>query len=465
MYTRVIKNATIITSQAIFDGDIGITDGRIAAITDNLAGQEVIDASGKYVLPGGVDPHVHLDMQSGIMTTSDDWHTGTRAAAYGGTTTVIDFVEPLFSGQKLMEAFEARMNKIRSKAVVDYALHMTICNSEDNTLKQMQKTVECGMPSFKTYTTYQGFRLDDRDLRKVLSSARDAHAIVMVHAESDDLIQEAINQILEKDPSRVDSFPESRPTIAEVEAVRKVIAIAADVGCPVYFVHISTQKAAEMIQAARQGGQAVWAETCPQYLILDDSYIRTEDFSGAKYICNPPLRSPADSQALWGMLHDGSIQTIGTDHCAFNFSGQKDLGKQNIFNIPAGLPGIELRMVLVHTFGVLKGYISLPQWVDSCCTNPARLFGIYPQKGEIAIGSDADLVIFDPEPEWVVHHAALHENVDYTPYEGLKLKGVVESTFLRGEPLLLEGQWLDRPASGKFIEGKEFILSSELTER
>ncbi len=456
MYDLVIQNGTLVSSTAVWQADIGILGEKIAEIAPHLEGRERIPANGMLVLPGGVDPHVHLEMPTPTTTTSETWASGTRAAALGGTTTVIDFVEPGHPGQPLLEAFRERLSVAQAGAAIDFGLHMTLCSADEDTLAQAPGIVAAGLPSFKLYTTYAGFHLNDEELLAAFAAIGKAGALAMVHAESDAILQRATRELQAAGRLSLRDFPQSRPALAEKEAVERVLSLAAFAGCPLYIVHVSTRAGAAAIARARQSGQAAWGETCPQYLLLDESRIRTSDFSGAKFVCCPPLRTPADQEALWEALQAGELQTLGTDHCAFNFHGQKELGRHSFLEIPSGLPGIELRLALLYTFGVKTGKLTLSQWVDLCCTAPARLFGLHPRKGELVPGADADIVLFQPDGSLRVTQALLHENVDYTPYEGISLAGGVHTTLLRGQVLVRAGEWVGQPYSGGFIPCSSF---------
>jgi dihydropyrimidinase len=452
MYDIVIQDGTLVTSTGLIKADLGIRDGKIAEIAPQLSGVENISASGLLVLPGGVDPHVHIEMPTPLTTTSDTWETGSRAAAFGGTTTVVDFVEPSYPGQSLLDAFNFRLNQAQGKSAIDYSFHMTLCSADEATLRQIPAVVAAGMSSFKLYTTYVGFKLDDEDLLAAFQAIARANGLAIVHAESDAIIQNATRILQAANRLSVSDFPASRPAFAEKEAVERVLNLAAYAGAPVYIVHVSTQAAAEAIAHARRTGQPVWGETCPQYLLLDDGCLKTGGFSGAKFVCCPPLRTPQDKQALWNALQQGELQTVGTDHCAFNFAGQKDLGNGSFLEIPSGLPGIELRLSLVFTYGVKTGRLTLSQWVDRCCTTPARLFRMYPRKGDLITGADADIVIFDPEAVSTIARPLLHEQVDYTPYEGMQLVGKVRATLLRGQVLVRNGEWVGEAHDGEYLE-------------
>jgi dihydropyrimidinase len=458
MYDLVIKDGTLVSHAAVWQADVGIAEGKIAEISTGLQGRECISAKDLLVLPGAVDPHVHLEMSTPVTKTSDNWASGTRAAAFGGTTTLVDFVEPRNGQQPLLEAFAERLAVAQGASSVDFAFHMTLSDAHEAILGQVPRVVAAGMPSFKLYTTYEGFRLNDEELLAAFEAIRSARGLAMVHAESDAIIQSATKKLQSAGHLGLRDFPESRPAIAEKEAIDRVLSLAAFVDCPVYFAHVSTEAGASAVARARKEGQPVWAETCPHYLLLDESYIRTTDFNGAKFVCCPPLRTFADQQALWDALASGEIRSLGTDHCAFNFRGQKELGRESFLDTPAGLPGVELRLALLYTFGVKAGRISLNQWVDLCSTTPARLFGLYPTKGDLAPGADADIVLFDPNRPTSVSHSELHEEVDYTPYEGFSLAGVVHTTLLRGKPLVRAGQWVGNPPEGRFVPCSSFHL-------
>lgn len=456
MNDLVIKDGTLVRSNGINQADVGIRDGKIVDIGPGLKGREEISAAGMLVLPGGVDPHVHIEMPTAVTITSDTWETGTKAAAFGGTTTVIDFIEPSYPKQPLLESFQKRLRQAQGQSAIDFSLHMTLCSADTETLRQIAGVVAAGIPSFKMYTTYTGFRLSDEELLAAFEAITKAKGMAIVHAESDAIIQHAVYRLQNAGRLSVSDFPMSRPGTAEKEAVERVLNLADYAGTPVYIVHVSTRTGAVAIARARQNGQAAWGETCPQYLLFDESCLQTRDFSGAKYVCCPPLRTRQDQDGLWAALAEGNLQTVGTDHCAFNFNGQKDLGKDSFLEIPSGMPGIELRMALLYTFGVKTGRLTLEQWVELCCTAPARLFGLYPRKGGLIRGADADIVIFDPDLNETVTHSKVHEKVDYTPYEGIKLAGKVRTTLLRGQALVRDGIWVGNQKGGNFVTGAPF---------
>jgi len=404
-------------------------------------------------LPGAVDPHVHLEMPAGLVTSSDDWESGSIAAACGGTTTVLDFIEPE-ANQTLFKAFEARRNQALGKSVIDFGLHMTLMQGDPQTLAQVQEVVAAGMPSFKVYTTYDGFKLDDSQLLEAMLAVKSAGGVVMVHAENDAIIRHQQSTFLASGFTTPHFHPLSRPDTAEAEAIQRVLILAEVAGVHLYIVHISSARGAEAVSDARKRGQDVIGETCPQYLLLTDTEYDRPGFEGAKFVCSPPLRKAADQSALWDALSTGRLTTIGTDHCPFMFHGQKEIGRDQFTKIPGGMPGIESRLALLYTFGVVPGRITVNQWVDQCCTSPAQAFGIYPRKGSLTVGADADLVIFDPDKQSTISKLLLHERVDYTPYEGLRLQGNVDTTILRGNLLVQNGVFSGQRSTGIFLAGK-----------
>jgi dihydropyrimidinase len=453
LFDLVIHSGTLVTASDTFMADIGILDGKIALLGENLQGLQNIDASDKWVLPGGVDPHVHLEMPVGSTRSSDDWLTGTIAAACGGTTTIIDFAEPE-EGETLEQALIARKELAESKAVIDFALHMTITNDKPATLSQIPRMLELGCSSFKTYLTYEGFRLSDPAFLHVLVAVRDAGGMVLVHAENDAIIQQLHEQFRRENKTAPKYHALSHPPLSEIEAIQRVIAMADSVNAQLYIVHMSTAGGAEAIRIARRQGITIYGETCPQYLLLTSRELERPDFEGAKFVCSPPLRSSQDNQVLWNSLSEGTLQTVGTDHCPFFFQGQKDLGRGDYEKIPGGLPGIEARLALIHNFGVWPGKISLNRWVQICSTNPAKIFGLYPQKGSLLPGADADIVVFDPNKRVNITQTLFHEQVDYTPYEGFELMGYPVLTVFRGKVIAENGIFLGKRGDGRYLARK-----------
>ena len=449
-FDLVIKNGTLVTANDTFLADVGISGEKITAIGNGFEGKLNIDAQGKLVLPGGVDPHVHLEMPVGITQTSDDWESGTIAAVCGGTTTVIDFIEPA-PGETLLQALEARRKQSEGHAVTDFALHMTLTNDHPETLSQIPEIARAGCTTFKTYLTYEGFALSDSAFLHVLESVKATGGLVMVHAENDSIIAYRKQQLLAEGKTTPRYQALARPAVAEAEAIQRALALAEIAGASLYVVHVSTAAGAAAIRSAREHGLTVFGETCPQYLLLNDSELERPNFEGAKFVCSPPLRKSMDQRALWFALAKNDLQTIGTDHCSFNFHGQKELGRASFVDIPGGLPGIESRLALLYTFGVLQKHISLNRWIEICCTNPARIFNLYPRKGTLEPGADADLVIFDPQLNFTISQSVLHQKVDYTPYEGFKLQGYPVLTMTRGVVVFENRKFTGHKGFGRFL--------------
>lgn len=450
-FDLVIHDGLLITSSDTFKADLGINAGKIAAIGHKLSGVTMIDANDLYVLPGAIDPHVHIEMPVGKTISSDDWFTGTQAAAYGGTTTVIDFVEA-GPQQSLIDGLFDRKSLAENRAVIDYAFHVTLADADEDTLEEIPAVIKAGVTSFKTYTTYEGFCLSDIEFLRILKAVNAHNGLVIVHAENDSMIKHFTQELIDNDNLTPNYHPLSRPAIAEEEAIGRILSLAEAVNAPIYIVHISSAIGARALADAQRQRKNVLGETCAQYLLLTETEYQRPGFEAAKFVCQPPLRKANDCNALWKALSDGSIKTIGTDHCPFNFLGQKDLGRERFTDIPGGLPGIESRLSLVYSYGVAKRLISLNQWVSLCCTNPAIIFGLYPQKGSLTPGADADIVLFDPGLKKKISRNMLHENVDYTPYEGFELQGYPVKTLLRGEVIIDNGKAMDIKGKGKYLK-------------
>ncbi len=464
-YDLVIRGGTLVTAAETIQADLAINGEQIAAIGRDLLGERLLDARGKLVIPGGVDPHVHLQMPQGATVSSDNWETGTIAAAHGGTTTVIDFVEPE-PGETLIAAYEKRRaeadgtNQPHNGAVIDYGLHMTLSQPALDHLDEVPDCVAAGMTSFKTYTTYEGMKLTDAEMLRAMAAVRDARGLMLTHCENDAIIQSATQHCRATGPASATSHPRSRPDIAEREAIQRQLTLANHCGVPLYIVHVSTSIGAEIIATQRLHTNLVYAETCPQYVWLDDTRFDAPDFESAKFICSPPLRGRDIQRNLLHALLAGNLQTIGTDHCPFNFVGQKDLGRDDFTRIPGGLPGVEARLALMHH--LLSG--ALNRWVEVCCTNPAKIFGLYPRKGTLMPGADADIVIFDPAREVTITHDLLHENVDYTPYEGITVHGWPETTLSRGAIIVQHGEFMGAPGRGCYLKRQPFPARSQHKE-
>ncbi len=453
-----IVNAHVITATDEFKGEIGIQKGKIVEIAKKVSGKAgtVIDAKGKYVFPGAIDVHTHLDMPFMGETSSDDFKTGTIAAAFGGTTALVDFAIQ-GKGQRLRDAFDTWMEKARDKAVIDYGFHIAICDLNEDVLAEIPEMVKEGITSFKCFLAYKGaLMIDDGALFRILQKAHASGALVMIHAENGDIIDILVSDMIQNGKTEPKYHALSRPPEAEGEATGRGIAVAQMAGAPIYIVHLTCREALEKVKAARDVGFPAYAETCPQYLLLSAKNYEEPDFNGAKYVMSPPLRSKEDQAALWKALQMGDLQVVSTDHCPFNFKGQKELGRDDFSKIPNGAPGIENRVSLIFSEGVLKKRISLHRFVEIVSTAPAKLFGMFPAKGTVAVGSDADLVIFDPKKPFTISVSSNHQNVDYTPYEGVKGKGVVETVIAGGRVIVDQGKLMVEPGSGRYIQRKPF---------
>lgn len=449
-FDLVIKNGVVVTAETSYPADVGIRGERIAAVGQGLAGQREIDATGKLVTPGAIDIHVHLQMPIAGIVSSDDFFTGTRAAALGGTTTIIDFVEPT-PDEPLLEALAKRRAEADGRVAIDYGLHMTLDPASIQKLHEVPAVAEAGCPSFKLYMAY-GFRLDDSQLMQALEAVGAADGLPVVHAENWDVICTLVARNLAAGRTEPRWHPASRPAIMEGEAAGRLIDLATLVGAPVHIFHVSCAEVVERIAAARRAGLPVTGETCPQYLFLTDGLYDRPGVEGALPVCSPPLRTEADQERLWQALARDDLQIVTTDHCPFTRQ-EKAQGLGNFSRIPGGVPSIEARFSLLYAYGVATGRFSASRWVELCCTTPARLVGLE-RKGTIAPGYDADLVLFDPGRQVTLSTEALHENVDWTPYHGLAVTGWPAVTISRGQVIAENGQFLGRPGHGRFIERK-----------
>ncbi|MEI6895647.1 MAG: dihydropyrimidinase [Colwellia sp.] len=457
----LIRHGWVGDHQSLMQADILVQNGKIAQVATNISPQGidcvVIDATDKYVLPGGIDVHTHFNIDVGLTRSCDDFYTGTRAAACGGTTSIVDHMGFGPKGCDLFHQLKVYKEYAKDKAVIDYSFHGVIQHIDDTILQQMQAMVhEEGIASFKLYLTYQ-HKLEDDAVFKALSQLKKVGALTTVHPENDAALTIKRAQLLEEGKTAAKYHALSRPLECEAEAIARMINLAklAD-DAPLYIVHLSNGLGLDYARMARANNQAVWIETCPQYLLLDDSCYQRKD--GLKFILSPPLRPEAEKEKLWRGIIDGSIDTLATDHCAFTYQEQKQLGADNFTLCPNGLPGVETRMPLLFSEGVMKGRIDVQRFVYLTSYQPAKLFGLYPQKGSLAIGSDADLVIFDANDKRIISHEQLHDNSDYTPFEGISCLGWPQMTISRGAIVACNGEFTGKAGYGRFMHRKPFSV-------
>jgi len=453
----LIKNGRVITAVDDYLADIFIKNETVTLIGENLdiEADQVIDASGKYLFPGGLDPHTHLDMPFGGTTSADDFETGTRAAAHGGTTTLIDFAIQS-KGSSTLEALDTWHAKADGKTAIDYGFHMIVTDLEDNRVHEMKMLANAGVTSYKLFMAYPGvLYVDDGTIYRAMRKAGEDGTVVCMHAENGIVIDEIIKQALAEGKTEPKYHAITRPTRMEAEGVHRAISIAEVAQVPVYIVHLSSSDALEQVMLARNRGVHAFAETCPQYLFLDESYYDQEGFEGAKYVMTPALREKWNQDELWKGLKFGDLQSIATDHCPFCFKDQKMLGIDDFSKIPNGGPGVENRMSLVFNGGVNSGRISLNKFVELTSTAAAKTFGLFPKKGTIAVGSDADIVIFDPnrtETISVNNTCTHHMNVDYNAYEGFEVTGFTETVLSRGNVIIDKCEYVGKKGDGHFLK-------------
>lgn len=456
-FDLVIRNGTVVTAAETVRCDIGIHDGRITALAEALpGGREELDASGLQVLPGGVDSHCHLDQPvGGGARMADDFETGTRSALCGGTTTVIPFAAQA-KGQSLRDAVDDYHRRASGRACIDYAFHMIVTDPTPSVLREeLPALIAEGCSSFKIYMTYDDLKLNDREILEVLALARREGAMAMVHAENADCVA-WLTDLLEAAGHTAPRYhADARPPVVEREATHRAISLAELVDVPVLVVHVSGQEAIEQIRWAQGRGLRVYAETCPQYLFLTAEDLNLDGFEGAKHICSPPPRDEASQAAVWTGIENGTFQVFSSDHAPFRYEdpeGKKVLGESASFKyVPNGVPGLETRLPLLYSAGVNGGRIDINRFVALAATNAARIYGLYPRKGTIAVGSDADLALWDPAREVTIHNADLHHAVDYTPYEGMAVKGWPVLTLASGRVVWRDGELLAQPGMGEFL--------------
>jgi dihydropyrimidinase len=455
----LIKGGRVITAADDYVADVSVEDERISLIGESLdqAADKVIDASGKYVLPGGVDPHTHLDMPFGGTVTIDDVESGQTSAAFGGTTTHVDFIiQP--QGSSFADALEEWRGKANGKQMIDMGYHMAVTDlKEGGTLEELASLPDQGITSYKLFMAYKGaLMVDDETLFKTMQVAADTGALVMVHAENGDAIDVLVKEALAAGHTEPKYHALTRPPETEGEATNRAIQLARVAGSPLYVVHVSCAESVEPIQLAREKGWDVWGETCTQYFFIDYTFLERPNFEGGKYVYTPPPRDQANQDVLWNAVRTDTLSAISTDHCAFLWDGQKTIGKDDFSKIPNGGPGLENRLQMIHEFGVRGARISLNRMVELLSTNPAKLFGLYPRKGTVAVGSDADIVVFDPEKRVTISASTHHSKSDYNLFEGTEVTGVPEVVLLRGNVLVENDELVASPGVGQFIARAKF---------
>ena len=461
MSRLLIENGTVVTPSGRTRADVLVEGERVAALlapgvaTPGEGEIRRVDAAGKLVVPGGIDVHTHMEMPFGGTFSSDTFATGTRAAAWGGTTTIVDFaIQP--RGKSPREGLDVWMARAEGNCAIDYGFHMILSDVTDEALKEMDSLVGDGVTSFKLFMAYPGvFYSDDGQILRAMQAAAASGATVMMHAENGIAIDVLVAQALARGRGEPKMHGETRPSVLEGEATHRAIVLAGVADCPLYIVHLSAIEALEEVTAARDAGQMVFAETCPQYLFLEDDVMARPDFEGAKYVCSPPIRPHGHGDALWRGLGSDDLSVVSTDHCPFCFKEQKELGRGDFSKIPNGLPGVEHRMDLIFQ-GVSEGRITVERWVELTSAAPARLFGLYPKKGSLLPGADADIVVYDPNRAHTLSAESHHMAVDYSAYEGLSVTGGVDLVVSRGTVLVEGGELRGDEGHGRFVPRKPF---------
>jgi len=462
MKKLLIKNGNVVNSNKIEKTDILIENDKIKEIGKDLTLKEgeIIDAEGNYILPGIIDSHVHFQLPVKGTITADDFYTGTKAAACGGVTTIIDFAHPENKTESLLEAIEKRKAEAKENVCIDYSLHAAIISSDDTILKEIPELIDNGITSFKLYMAYreEGIMVDDADLYFIMRTLAKFDGLPVVHAENNSLLEKLRAKCLSSGKTRAIYHARSRPNFAEDEAIRRVIYFADTNNCPLFIFHLSTKEGLSSFANAKKKGKNVWAETCPHYLLLNENRLKGKD--GNLFIMSPPLRTNEDKNALWHGLKRGDISVISTDHCSFNLQ-QKSTS--DFSKVPSGLPGVETLLPIIYTHGVLKKRITLNNLVEVLSENPAKIYGLFPRKGTVSIGSDADIVIFDPEMKVTIDYRNLHMNVNWSPYQDWKLVGYPIYTILRGNIIYKYGKFYGDKGLGKFIQRtKSYLIENKL---
>lgn len=450
----LIKNGEVVSASGIRKADILIEDEKIVEVACQLEAPHaaVIDASGKYIFPGFIDTHTHFDLDAGEFHTADNFYTGTRAAVAGGTTSILDFATQE-KGQSLKAALDTWHGMADGMSSCDYGFHMSVTDWNEAVRREIPEMTRLGVTSYKLYMAYDHLKVNDREIFEILSAIEAEKGIAGVHCENGALISALTERLKKTNKNSIALHPKSRPPEVEAEAVHRLLTIAKLAGTPVNIVHLSSKMALEEVRRARREGALVFAETCPQYLILTDSEYDRPGFEGAAYVLSPPLRKTADMDALWEAVVQGEIDVMGTDHCSFHMRGQKTRGTEDFTKIPNGIPGVEHRPVLFYHFGVVSGRTTPEMMCRILSERPAKLFGMYPKKGALLPGSDADVVIWDKNKEWTITAADQIQHVDYTPYEGIRVKGCPQQVFLRGQCVVRDGKILAE-CQGQYISRK-----------